>query len=367
MLVMSDNGSKAALRRLLVVAPNWVGDLVLATPAFRAIRTRFAEAHIAMLVKAELQEVLAGGDWMNEVVFWPRGKTREHRRRGFLGLAQDLREQRFDTAVLFTNSFRSALLARLAGAGRRVGYDRDGRGLLLTDKLLADKSNGKFVPGPMVRYYNAIARYLGARDLPPMPELFTTPEEEAFVQRTLDRHGIKPRQPIVVLNPGASYGSAKCWLPARFGEAADALIEAFGAAVFVSCGPKELEIGRSVIASMRNPATLLVPPDISLGALKALVRRCDLLITNDTGPRHFGVAFNVPVVTLFGSSDPQWTDCGHELERQLMVGVHCGPCMKRVCPLDHRCMTRLTTEMVLDACRPLLAERLASVGTADRP
>jgi heptosyltransferase-2 len=133
----------------------------------------------------------------------------------------------------------------------------------------------------------------------------------------------------------------------------------YRAAVFISCGPKEQEIGRAVIASMRNRATLLCPPAHSLGALKALIRRSDLLITNDTGPRHFAIAFGVPVVTLFGSTNPAWTETSFPLERQVQVKVHCGPCQKKVCPLDHRCMTRITPEMVLEQARQLLAERCA--------
>jgi heptosyltransferase-2 len=358
---MNHDGRPLRPQRLLVVLPNWVGDLVLATPALRAIRTQFPEAYIAALVKPPFREILSGGDWADEILVWPVGRTRPHKRRGFLGLAQELREKQFDTAVLLTNSFRSALLARLAGVRRRVGYDRDGRGLLLTDKLLPDKSNGKYVPVPMVRYYNAIARYLGARDLPTCLELYTTREEEAAAQTLLDRHGIRNGRPIIVINPGASFGTAKCWLPERFAEVADGLVDEFDAAVFISCGPKDRDVARAVSSSMRHEAIVLDQPVLSLGPLKALVRRSSLLVTNDTGPRHFAIAFGVPVVTLFGSTDPRWTQTDYALERQVMVKVHCGPCMKRVCPTDHRCMTRVTAPMVLEAARALLADR---AGTA---
>jgi len=360
---MNHTNPNAGLRRLLVVVPNWVGDFVLATPALRAIRSVFPDVHITFLIRPALRELLDGADWMNEVLFWPAGKTRLLKRQGFLGLAQQIREKRFDAAALMTNSFRSALLTYLAGIKRRIGYDRNGRGLLLTDKLLADKCGGKYVPVPMTRYYNAIARYLGARDLPMWPEMFTTPEEEAVVQALFDEHGVRNGRPVVVVNPGASFGSAKCWLPDRFGRVADALIEEFDAVVFISCAPKERDVAREVSASMRNEPVVLDRPLISLGPLKALVRRCDLLVTNDTGPRHFGVAFGVPIVTLFGSTDPAWTETGYPNERQLMVKVPCGPCMKRVCPLDHRCMTRITAEMVLEAARGLLAQRPASTGS----
>lgn len=343
--------------RILVVLPNWVGDLVLATPALRALRTQFPRAHIAFLVKSPVADVLSGGDWMDEVIHWPAGKSRDKRRQGFLGLASQLRDRKFDWAVLMTNSFRSALLARLAGIKRRIGYDREGRGLLLTDKLLPERADGKFIPVPMTRYYNAIARYLGSRDVPSQLELFTTPDDEAVAERALAAAGVTAGRPIVVVNPGASFGPAKRWLPQRFAEVADQLASRHNAAVFITCGPKEIETAREVARHLRAPATVLDNPVMKLGPLKALVRRASLLVTNDTGPRHFANAFGTPVVTIFGPTDPKWTETDSPTERMLMVKVHCGPCMKRVCPLDHRCMTWVSTEMVLASAEELLKER----------
>lgn len=337
--------------------PNWVGDLVLATPALRAIRGQYPKAYIAFLVKSPVADVLSGGDWMNEVIHWPVGKNRDKRRQGFLGLAGDLRERDFDWAVLFTNSFRSALLARLAGIKRRIGYDREGRGLLLTDKLLAERANGKFVPVSMIRYYAAISRYLGSRDVAGKLELFTTPDDESVAEQTIQAAGAGNGRPIIVLNPGASFGPAKCWLPERFAEVADRLARQHDAAVFIACGPKEIPTAREVARRLRHPAVILDNPVMKLGPLKALIRRANLLITNDTGPRHFANAFGTPVVTIFGPTDPQWTETDSPTERSLMVKVHCGPCMKRSCPLDHRCMTWVSTDMVLASAGELLAER----------
>ncbi len=341
--------------RILVVLPKWVGDLVLATPALRALRQRFPSAHISFLVRGNLAEVLTGGDWMDEVIRWPTGRDKSARRQGFLGLAGQLRDQRFDLAILMTNSFRSALLARLGGIPRRVGYDRDGRGLLLTDKLLPERFDGKYVPVPMIRYYNAIARYLGCRDCGTRPELHTTEEEETVAADAIAAAGVDPGSPIVVINPGASFGPAKCWLPERFAAVADRLVADGRAAVFVSCGPREVAIARTVARHMKQKAVVLDNPVMQLGPSKALIRRAALLITNDTGPRHFANAFGTPVVTIFGPTHPQWTATDAPLERRLMIEVDCGPCMKRVCPLDHRCMTGITTDMVLAAARELLA------------
>lgn len=334
--------------------PKWVGDLVLATPALRALRQRFAQAHIAFLVRGQLADVLDGGDWMDEVIHWPTAKTRPNRRKGMLGLAAELRERQFDCAVLFTNSFRSALLARLAGIERRVGYDRDGRGMLLTDRLLPAREKGKFIPVPMVRYYNAIARYMGAREVEESCTLFVTAAEETVAADALAAAGVSDGRPIILINPGASFGPAKCWLPERFAEVADALGNELKAAVLVACGPDETRIAREVAHRMRYPVTVLDNPVMRLGPLKALVRRAALVITNDTGPRHFAAALGTLAVTLFGPTDPQWTACDNPRERSVMVSVNCGPCMKRKCPVDHRCMTRITSDMVLEQARELL-------------
>ncbi len=341
-------------QRMLLVLPNWVGDLVMATPALKALRERFPRAHLTGLVRQPLEDVLHGGDWLDEMVHWPSGRSVPHRRKSFLGLAGRLRRERFDVALLLANSFRSALLARLAGIPRRVGYDREGRGMLLTDRLLPYKFDGKYVPAPMIGYYNALARYFGCRECPERTELFTTPDEEDVVANALAAADIGPDRPIVVMNPGASFGSAKCWLPERFAEVADRLIDEYGAAVFISCGPKEVPVARRVAGFMRRPATVLDSPVMRLGPLKALIRRSSLLISNDTGPRHFANAFGRPVVVLFGPTDPEWTRTPAAAERAVLVPVDCGPCMKRTCPQDHRCMRLIDSAQVLATARELL-------------
>jgi len=343
---------------MLVILPNWVGDLVLATPAVRALRDQFAEAHITGLVKSHLAEVLRGSDWMDDLVHWPHSRNRQSRRQSFLGLASELRDRDFEYAVLLPNSFRSALLARLAGIPRRVGYDREGRGLLLTDRLLPHKFDGKYVPVPMIRYYNAIARYLGCRDCPTLPELYTTPEQEQVAAAAIEAAGVEGNQPIVVINPGASFGSAKCWPPDQFAQVADRLATDNGAAIFIACGPQEIEVAHRVASSMRQQACILDQPIMRLGPLKSLIRRAHLLITNDTGPRHFANALGTPVVTIFGPTDPEWTATEAPNERTLLASVDCGPCMKRHCPLDHRCMTRVKMDMVLKEAQALLDKRM---------
>ena len=189
---------------------------------------------------------------MDEVIHWPVGKSRDKRRQGFLGLAGELRKRKFDWAVLLTNSFRSALLARLAGVKRRIGYNHEGRGLLLTDKLLPEKAGGKFVPMPMIRYYAAVARYLGGRWRAGQAGTVHHAGRRGDRSQAIAAAGVGANRPIVVVNPGASFGTAKCWLPERFAEVSDRLVEQQGAAVFIVCGPKEISTAREVA---RHPAS----------------------------------------------------------------------------------------------------------------
>lgn len=336
--------------RILVSLPNWVGDVVMATAALRAIRRRFPDAHVAHLMRPYVADVLRGTCFSDEQVFWPASGGL----RSLLKLAGDLRRRRFDLGVLLTNSFKSALVFRLAGVDRRAGYSRDGRGWLLTDRLHAPKQNGRYVPIPALDYYNDLAVRIGCEPPGDRMELAATPEDETAIEKRLGADDMS--RPLIALNPGANYGSAKCWPPEKYAALSDALVQQYGARVVASLGPKEKRIANELAAAAKEPIDIYVDPPLGLGPLKALVKRCDLLITNDTGPRHFAAAFDTPVVTIYGSSDPAWTITRFEKEREVMLDLDCQPCMERVCPLKHHdCMRKLEPELVLKAVEQLLA------------
>ncbi len=360
----------------------------MATPTLRAIRNRFANAHITFLIESNLRDLTRGGDWMNECFEWPAKDRRSPLCREYRDLVWDLRRRRFDWAVLLPNSFRSALIVRLAGAGRRIGYDRDGRGLLLTDRLpLRNRRGedepsgrqpgpsapppiepspvrprnrlpvppGRFVPMPLVEYYADLAEAIGCDRSGDRLELFTTPDCDDFVQERLESLGIVDHRPLVVISPGARYGSAKCWFADRFAGVADRLIETEDAAVIVTCGPGEEPIARQIGSAMRCKGFIFDSPPLTLGQLKSLACRSDLLICNDAGPRHFAKAFNVPVVTIFGPTHPEWTATSYQAERIVRINIDCGPCQQRVCPLGHlKCMYGVTVDMVFEASSDLL-------------
>jgi heptosyltransferase-2 len=359
--------------RILIVQPNWVGDAVMATPLLRAMRQRFPQAHIAYLLRRYVKPLYTGIPWADQLITYRTGRTKARAGKGIFDLAARLRAGRFDLAVLLPNSFRSALVCRMAGIERIVGYERDGRGFLISDKLLPVKDKGKFVPTPILRTYLGIGSYLGCSTRDRTMQLFVTPAERedaievlrrAGLDETLERPAAQGRPPLVVLNPGAQYGAAKCWLPEHFAAVGDRLIDEHQATVLISASPKERRIVEAIQRHMRHAAVDLSRCGMTLGALKEVVRRCDLVITNDTGPRHIAAAFGVPVVTVFGPTFPQWTEIDFPKERQVSVKVFCGPCQKKTCPLDHRCMTRITPAMVMQTALELLPRARADAPVA---
>ncbi|MEK6642479.1 MAG: lipopolysaccharide heptosyltransferase II [Planctomycetota bacterium] len=341
---------------ILVSVPNWVGDVVMATAALRSIRQRFGSSRIVHLMRPYVGDVLAGTGFADSDVYWPDRKAKSAPR-STVELIRRLRRERFDLAVLLTNSFRSAMVARLAGANRCVGYAREGRGWLLTDRLKPRVgTDGKFSPVPALDYYNDVARHLGCDDVSDRLELATKPTDETAIDARLG--AMDSERPLVVLNPGANYGSAKCWPAEYYAEVADTLIRRHGARVVASLSPTERPIAERLAAAAKEPLEIFVDPPLGLGPLKALVRRCQLLITNDTGPRHFAAAFDVPVITVFGSSDPAWTVTRFARERTVMLNLECQPCMERECPLEHHnCMKELPALMVIAQAAEVLAGR----------
>jgi heptosyltransferase-2 len=348
----------------------------MATPTLRAIRQLYPTAHISYLLRRYVKPIYSGMPWADQLITYRTGRTKAKAGKGTFDLAGRLRSGKFDLAILLPNSFKSALVCKMAGIDRIIGYERDGRGFLLSDKLLPVKERGKFVPTPIVKYYLGIAQYLGSTHRDLKLELFVTEPEQREAIDALTRCGIDPsidrpalsgKPPLVILNPGAQYGAAKCWLPEYFAKLADRLIDEHGATVLLSAAPKERTIVDAISRQMSHAAVDLARAGSTLGALKEIVRRCDVMITNDTGPRHIAAAFDVPVVTIFGPTHPEWTEIYFAKERKVSVPVFCGPCQKKTCPLDHRCMIRVTPAMVFETARSLLPNNTMVRDTGYQP
>ncbi len=297
------------LESLLVVCPSWVGDTVMATPVLRAVRTAQPGARIIGAMRPGLEELLAGSGWLDEIVA-AETKTLA----GPWRMARRVRRiaGRPGAALVLPNSFRAALLGRLAGSRQTIGYDRNCRGPLLTHTLAWEPALG---PVPAVDYYAKLAEWaLGSQLADRRLKLAVTETQQAAATRLLE--GVKG--PFVVLNPGANRPD-KRWPPSRFAAVAEALAKTYGLEAVLTGSTSERGIVEAVVSRADGPIHNLLSRGISLGSLKAVIQRADLLITNDTGPRHIAAALGTPIVTLFGPTDHRWTTIDYPRERILLA------------------------------------------------
>jgi heptosyltransferase-2 len=319
-------------------------------PALASLRALFPSAEITLLVKSTIAELFKGHPGVDRIfVYEDRG-----RHAGLVGkwaLAGALRRARFNLAILFQNAFEAAFLTFLAGIPQRYGYATDGRGLLLSDPIPVP---GRARIGHQVRYYMDLLQPLGAVDPPRAPRLFLSPEEQESMGRRLALAGIAEPDFVIGVNPGSVYGSAKRWPPERFAETADRLVREYedesgrAARIVIVGGRGEETLGNAVAVKMRHRPVVL-SGHTTIRELMAAIKRCGLFLTNDTGPMHIAAAFEIPLVAVFGPTDARVTSpfgAGHTIVRQ---SVDCSPCLLRECPIDHRCMTRVTVAMVYEA------------------
>jgi len=340
--------TESAPDRILIRCPNWVGDAVMATPALRAVRNCFPESHITLLCKPDIADVLSDLPFYDDTVDTP-GKGRST-----MSVASSLRKQRFDLALILTHSFRSALVARLAGVRRRVGYDLQGRGFLLTDALQCPMEGRKKRPEYMAEEYLRIVAYVGCKPSRRCPELAVAHEAVALAQKILGPADAETKGPLVGIAPGASFGPSKLWYPERWAAVADGLAERFDASIVILTAPADWDIYRQIGSRMSARPVYIDEKLMSLQLLKALVSRLNLLLCTDSGARHVAVAFGVPTVVIMGPTDPRYTATDCEKGVIIREEVDCGPCQKKVCTTDHRCMTQITSERVLEEASAVL-------------
>jgi len=340
--------------KIAVFWPNWIGDAVMATPAVRALRERFPDASILHVLRPYIAGVLEGAPWGHEVaLFDPRGPRNQR----LWSVVSRLRREHVELALLLPNSFRSALVAWLGNCRRRIGYSRYGRSCLLTDRFEPDRNErGQLIASPVIDAYNRLVQPLGCNPSYRM-ELFTTPHDEASADDVWCQAGLARGDAVVCLNPGGAFGTAKHWPTEYFAHLARDIVDGLGCNVLILCGPSERRTARTIVSRSGSPSVhSLADYKPSLGLTKACVRRCDLLITTDSGPRHFAAAFNRPVITLFGPTHIAWTETYYPKAVHIQKQVECGPCQQRVCPLDHRCMKLLTPAEVYGATAAMLGQ-----------
>jgi heptosyltransferase-2 len=333
-----------------IFIPNWVGDAVMSTPALRALRKNYgARAHLTGILRPHIADVLAGTPWLDELIFFDRHSADPLHHTA--AVQRKLRDKQFDAVVLLTNSLRSAAMAWRCGAPVRAGYVRYGRGLLLTHKLYAPRRGFSWLPTPAIDLYLQVAYALGCELEPPTLELATSPADEAAADHIWRKWQLPLGKQVVVLNSGGAYGAAKAWPNESFAQLARRLVTDQNLAVLVVCGPSERDLARQIVEAAGHPRVVsLADEPVSIGLTKACIRRSRLLVTTDSGPRFFGVAFGLPVISLFGPTDARWTRTHEAREVSLHHEVPCGPCGKRTCPLGHHeCMRLLSVERVYRA------------------
>jgi heptosyltransferase-2 len=332
--------------KIVVRTPNWIGDVILALPAIESLKKNFPQAEIWLAASDWVKDLFASEDSPPKII--PLGRLTHWKT--LRATVNKLKESEFDIGLLMTNSFASALLFYLAGIPERWGYRRDGRGLLLSKGILRKEPSEAV---HHVHYYLGLLESLGLPTASPEIHLNLTGEEKDRARQELAALDVDLKKPLVILNPGAAYGPAKRWPSARFAELAGILQRRKNAEILITGSPDEATLAESVAAALpARPKNLA--GKTSLRRLLGVISQSALFVTNDTGPMHMANALRVPVVAMFGPTDPKITGPLHQPSAILRKDVPCWPCFYKSCPYDHRCMTNISPEEAYQACAAFL-------------
>ena len=332
---------------LAVALPNWVGDVVMATPTLRALRAHLPGERIIAVLRPYVRPVLEPNPWIDAYV--EVGKSTAD----LWHAARILRREHVETGIMLPNSLRSALLFWMGGVKRRIGYDRGGRRRLLTDAIPPLREGARFVPSPMITYYLRLAEVLGASASDRRMELFTTAADEAAAASAYEAAGLDPERTLLVC-PGYAFGPSKGWPVQHWADMVRGARERFGLVPGILCGPKEVAIAEAISQAAGGCATFH-DKGLTLASSRAVVRRAKAMVAIDSGLRHYAAAMGRPVVALFGPTHIEWTETWYPKEVRLQAAVPCGPCQEPVCPTGtSECMWRIKPDEALDA----LAEAL---------
>jgi len=355
--------------KILIRGVNWIGDAVMTMPSIRAVRHEFPDAHISLLVRPWVADIFKEDPDINDVILY------DDSFKGFIGkirLAKKLRNQKFDIAILLQNAFDAALIAWLAGIPERVGYSRDFRGFLLTKAIPVSKD---VLESHQVHYYLNLLRSMGIEAKETLPFIYLTDDEREKARKLLAIRAKTPRpfkapdsKLLVGINPGATYGSAKRWLPERFAELMSRIINELNGEIIIFGSQSEIKIVDEIISlvmpdgesSLQHTHILNMTGKTGLRELAAFIAECDAFITNDSGPMHMAAALFVPVVAMFGSTDRTATSPFGEGHQIITKNLSCSPCMERECPEGHmKCMSEITAEDVFTALKKILPAKKA--------
>lgn len=350
--------------RVLVRTPNWLGDIVMALPVFAAVRAHYSDDVVALAGPAAFRPLLEAVAGVDQVVSLRRDIRGSRARRAEVA---QLRDGRFDVAVLLPNSFGAAWVARSAGIPERWGLAGRWRRRLLSRSVPRPPSRTH-----QVDEYLALLRGLGVAEVTSEPSLQSPPGMVASARRLLEASGVTADQPLVGMAPGAAYGYAKRWRPDRYARVAERVVRQSGAVVVLVGSGHDRDAGYAIESSLVSPeggtagrSVVNMIGRTDLAQLIGLVASCRAFVSSDSGPMHLAAALGVPVTAIFGPTDDRLTaPVGrHEV---LTNDVWCRPCFFRDCPIDHRCMTRISEDRVFEAVARQMALSMTSTGEAGR-
>jgi len=332
--------------KIVVRAPNWVGDSVLALPAMNTIKKNYPESEVWVAAQDWVKDLFSMGDMFAGTISLPNQKDLKTLQVS----ARRLRDSCFDLGILFTNSFASAFVFYLARIPQRWGYKKDGRGLLLTKGIPVQSKENRV---HQAHYYLDLLSGLGMKEFPEDFLLQVDQEEKIRTEEWLESQNIQIQRPLVIINPGAYYGSAKRWPAEKYAELASLLQSRIQAQVLIIGSSDETSLAEA-ISSRMNERPHALTGKTSLPRLAALLSFADLFVTNDSGPMHLANFLKIPLVALFGPTEPARTGPCQQPAMVIHKGAPCWPCSYRQCPFDHRCMMDISPGEVLQACQKLL-------------
>lgn len=350
--------STTSTERVCIVLPTWLGDTVMATPLIRSMRELWPRpVRLIGVGRPVLAQLLDGTDWFDEYIPYDRDAKRTLI--GAAAVRHQLTRHRIDTAVLLPNSFTSAWFAWRAGIPRRIGFARQWRSLLLTDRVAPPGLRADGGRVSQVDEYIALAQAVGAPHCERRLELATNSDNERVVDEIWDRFDFHSSSNVILLNFGAATCTARRW-PTEYCVAfARRVVAESSASLLLLCGPgEERETAALIEREVGHPRVRsMADQDLSLGVSKAVIRRGDLLVTTDSGPRHIAAAFARPTLGIFGPTDPTATANYNPGEQALTLRSPCFPCRHQQCPLGHhRCIRELTPEFVANVALRRLSE-----------
>lgn len=348
------------IERIMVRGTNWLGDAVMTTPALERLRSSFPHAEITLLANPTTAGLFQSSNFINEIIEYRR---HEQGVEAFIETVGKFRARRFDLAVLFQNAFEAALLAWISKIGLRIGYDDQYRGFLLTHKLhRGSEQRNRHQTHDYLDIVAECERVCLGEDFVPagkklQPSLQVNAEQKDVADELLECYGIVPHErTLVALNVGATNSRAKCWPSNQYAELADRLVAEMNAQIVLIGGAAELDYAEQVIWQMKASGAVNLAGKTDMAELIGLLSVCDLLVSNDTGPAHVSAALGTPTLTIFGPTNEfETAPTGSHAELIRAENIECARCMHRNCPIDHRCMTRLTVDEVFACSRQLLS------------